>query len=98
MPPVTAATAPFGYVRLHGRNQGTWNARTASAADRFDYLYTPEELSEWREPIRQLAEETERTWVMFNNCKYDYAPRNAREMAEILGDVVAPTAERGAYR
>jgi len=26
---------------------------------------------------------------MFNNCKYDYAPRNAREMAEILGDVVA---------
>jgi hypothetical protein len=27
---------------------------------------------------------------MFNNCKYDYAPRNAREMAEVLGDVVAP--------
>jgi hypothetical protein len=27
---------------------------------------------------------------MFNNCKYDYAPRNAREMAEILGDIVAP--------
>ncbi len=61
-----------------------------SAADRFDYLYAPEELEEWREPIQHLAEETERTWVMFNNCKYDYAPRNAREMAEILGDVVAP--------
>ena len=27
---------------------------------------------------------------MFNNCKYDYAPRNARDMAEILGDVAAP--------
>ena len=61
-----------------------------SAADRFDYLYAREELEEWREPVRHLAEETERTWVMFNNCKYDYAPRNAREMAEILGDVVAP--------
>lgn len=92
MPPITAVTAPLGYVRLHGRNQGTWYARTASAADRFDYLYTPEELAEWREPIRELAEETERTWVMFNNCKYDYAPRNAREMAEILGDMVAPRA------
>jgi len=90
MPPVSAATSNLGYVRFHGRNAGTWNARTASAADRFDYLYTPEQLSEWVEPIDNLAQETERTWVMFNNCKYDYAPRNAREMAEILGDVVAP--------
>jgi uncharacterized protein YecE (DUF72 family) len=90
MPPVTAATSPLGYVRFHGRNAGTWNARTVSAADRFDYLYAREELEEWREPVRRLAEETERTWVMFNNCKYDYAPRNAREMAEVLGDVVAP--------
>jgi uncharacterized protein YecE (DUF72 family) len=67
-----------------------WNARTASAADRFDYLYSPDELEEWNSPIHELAEQTERTWVMFNNCRYDYAPRNAREMAEILGDVVAP--------
>ena len=90
MPPVTAATARLGYVRLHGRNQGTWSARTASAADRFDYLYTTDELEEWRQPMLDLAESTERTWVMFNNCKYDYAPRNAREMAEVLGDLMAP--------
>ena len=43
-------------------------------------------------PDPELADETERTWVMFNNCKYDYAPTNAREMAEILGDVVAERA------
>jgi uncharacterized protein YecE (DUF72 family) len=61
-----------------------------TAAERFDYLYAPDELAEWRDPVRQLAEETERTWVLFNNCRYDYAPRNAKEMAEILGDVVAP--------
>jgi len=90
VPPVTAATAPLGYVRFHGRNAATWAARTSSAADRFDYVYTPDELAEWRDPIKSLADETDRTWVMFNNCKYDYAPRNAREMAEILGDVVAP--------
>ena len=89
MPPITAATSALGYVRFHGRNSATWSARMASAADRFDYLYTPDELAEWLEPIDQLAHETERTWVMFNNCKYDYAPRNAREMATILGDVVA---------
>jgi uncharacterized protein YecE (DUF72 family) len=90
MPRVHAATAPFGYVRFHGRNAGMWYAKTQTAADRFDYLYTPDELAEWREPIERLAEETERTYVMFNNCKYDYAPRNAREMAEILGEAVAP--------
>ncbi len=90
MPPVVAATGRWGYVRLHGRNLETWSARTASAAERFDYLYTLEELAEWRERVADLAHETERTWVMFNNCKYDYAPRNAREMAEILGPLVAP--------
>jgi len=90
MPPITAATAPLGYVRFHGRNREMWNARTPSAAERFDYLYTPEELATWSFQLRQLAEETERTYVMFNNCKNDYAPRNGRELAEILGDVVAP--------
>jgi uncharacterized protein YecE (DUF72 family) len=92
MPPVSAATSNLGYVRFHGRNKSMWNARTASAADRFDYLYDPHELAEWGPSIVDLAGSTDRTWVMFNNCKYDYAPRNAREMAEILGDVVAPRA------
>ncbi len=90
MPPLAAATSEWGYVRFHGRNLETWSARTPSAADRFDYLYGRDELEEWREPIRRMAGETARTWVMFNNCKYDYAPRNAREMALVLGDVVAP--------
>jgi len=95
MPPVTAATAPWAYVRMHGRNRDTYFSRVGSAADRFDYLYTADELREWERPIRELAGETERTWVMFNNCKYDYAPRNAREMAEILGDLVAPRLSGG---
>jgi len=90
MPPVTASTAPWAYVRMHGRNRDTYFASTRSAADRFDWLYSAEELREWERPIRELADRTERTWVMFNNCKYDYAPRNAAEMAEILGDMVAP--------
>ncbi|MDZ4168680.1 MAG: DUF72 domain-containing protein [Coriobacteriia bacterium] len=90
MPAITGVTGRFGYVRFHGRNRGTWDARTATAADRFDYRYEPSELAEWAAPITEMAGETERTWVMFNNCKYDYAPTNARQMAEILGDVVAP--------
>lgn len=88
MPPLAAATTPWAYVRLHGRNREMWFARTSSAADRFDYLYTTEELGEVASRVRELADETEVTWVMFNNCKYDYAPRNARELAGILGEGV----------
>lgn len=88
LPGVCAATAPTGYVRLHGRNTETYFKRTGTAAERFDYLYSRDELEEWADPVRRLAEETEVTYVMFNNCRNDYAPRNAGEMASILGGVV----------
>ena len=52
VPTVVAATSPLAYVRLHGRNAGTWNARGGSASDRFDYLYSDEELEEWVEPLK----------------------------------------------
>ncbi len=93
MPPVTAATSDWSYVRLHGRNRETYFGKNASAADRFDYLYTEDELAEWSPRVRELAAESDTTWVMFNNCKYDYAPRNAREMAEVLGDIARPYGE-----
>jgi uncharacterized protein YecE (DUF72 family) len=91
MPPLVAATSRVGYVRLHGRNRDTYFARNVSAADRFDYLYSREELEEWAPKVAELAAGTDVTYVMFNNCKYDYAPRNARDFAEILGpELVEP--------
>ncbi|MDY0340303.1 MAG: DUF72 domain-containing protein [Coriobacteriia bacterium] len=95
MPPQVAATSRVGYVRLHGRNRETYFARNVSAADRFDYLYTTAELEEWAPRIRELSAETDITYVMFNNCKYDYAPRNAREMAGILGPALVESVEPG---
>jgi len=41
-------------------------------------------LTEWVEPVRRLQEQTRTTYVMFNNCFADYAPRNARQMASLL--------------
>jgi uncharacterized protein YecE (DUF72 family) len=82
---VTAVTAPVAYIRFHGRNRETWHHRGASASERFDYLYTPDELREWEAPIRQLASSTDTVFAMFNNCRYDYAPRNAHDLARILG-------------
>ncbi len=53
---LVAATTPLAYVRFHGRNAGTWNARGGSAAQRFDYLYGEDELREWVAPAARAVE------------------------------------------
>jgi uncharacterized protein YecE (DUF72 family) len=92
MPATAALTSAWAYVRLHGRNAGTWRARTETSADRFDYLYSTDELLEWEPKIRELARDADQTFVFFNNNKYDYAQRNAAEIQTILGDLVPPRA------
>jgi uncharacterized protein YecE (DUF72 family) len=62
-----ALTSPTLYVRMHGRNAETWNVRGGSAAERFDYLYSDEELAELVEPLRELAAKAENAYVLFNN-------------------------------
>ena len=84
LPPITAVTADLAYIRFHGRNSATWNARVGSAAQRFRYFYPIEELAEWVAPIRHLQEEAGTTYAMFNNCFSDYAPRNAQQLMSLL--------------
>ena len=67
VPTVTAITSPTAYVRFHGRNAETWNKRGGSAAERFDYLYSDDELREWVGPLRELTEEAENAYAFFNN-------------------------------
>ena len=60
LPPIAAATHPVSCVRFHGRNRGTWNIRGArSSAERFDWMYSADELAEWVEPLSRLAGEAE---------------------------------------
>lgn len=93
MPPLAAVTSDWSYVRFHGRNQETWFKRTESSTERFDWDYSDAELHEWEPRLRDLAAEADETFVMFNNNAYDYAQRNARQMAEILSDLVPPRPE-----
>jgi len=67
LPTVVAVTGPIAYVRFHGRNEETWNKRTGSAAERFDYLYSEEELREWVPQLRELANQSQEVYAMFNN-------------------------------
>src|SRR5207237_10503439 len=73
---VVAATSSTAYVRFHGRNLTTWNKRGGSAAERFDYLYSDQELGEWIEPLRELAGEAEEAYAFFNNNASSEDPEN----------------------
>ena len=73
MPAVTSDTA---YVRFHGRNLATWNKRGGSAAERFDYLYSEDELKEWVPTLRELAGEAKQAFALFNNNSTAQDPRN----------------------
>ena len=76
VPTVPAVTSETAYVRFHGRNLATWNKRGGSAAERFDYLYTDEELGEWVEPLRELAAQSAHTYAFFNNNSSSEDPDN----------------------
>jgi uncharacterized protein YecE (DUF72 family) len=85
VPPVVAVTGPVALVRMHGRNHETWEKKGIGAAERFDYLYGEEELEEWAPRVQRLAEGSGEVHVLMNNCRHDYAVRNARQLADRLG-------------
>lgn len=83
MPPVAVATSQVGYVRFHGRNYANW-WKSGEGKDRYDYLYSQDELLEWVPKIRQLADETDTVYVFMNNCFQGKAAYNAVELRELL--------------
>jgi uncharacterized protein YecE (DUF72 family) len=83
--PVWEVTNPnLAFVRLHGRNADTWRRATATAAERFDYLYSNVELQEFVGPIRDVAARAAAVHVLFNNCRDDKAQRNADTLNRML--------------
>jgi uncharacterized protein YecE (DUF72 family) len=92
-PTVLGLTSPTAYVRFHGRNAETWNKRGGSASERFDYLYSDDELQEWVAPLRELAGQAEQAYAFFNNNatspdgrggRMAQAAANAKELQRLL--------------
>ena len=90
LPRIAAATHPVAYVRFHGRNWRTWNLKGRTSAERFDWLYDREELEDWVEPLAGLSEQAEEVYALFNNNRYDYAPRSAQTLRELLDEREIP--------
>lgn len=70
MPPIAEATSDIGQMRFHGRNRGAWEKKGLATAERFNYLYTEEELKEWVPKIKDLAAQTRQLHVLFIVCRW----------------------------
>jgi uncharacterized protein YecE (DUF72 family) len=93
---VAAVTDPnLAVVRFHGRSDETWDAKATSAAERFKYFYSDDELREWVPRLDALAHQAERVHALMNNCYQDYGVRNAARLRDLLASAGEDTSARG---
>jgi uncharacterized protein YecE (DUF72 family) len=87
IPPVWEVTHPdLAMIRMHGRNATTWNKKgLASAAERFDYRYSEEELRSFIPPLIDVAGRVGAVHVIFNVNNGDQGVHGARTMRGLLG-------------
>ena len=77
-------TGPVGYFRMHGRNYGNWFRSDADVNERYDYLYSYEELLEVRDLVQVIAETAGDTYVIANNHRNAQAASNALELQNLV--------------
>ena len=78
--PGAMVTARLGYVRLHGRNLQDWFRESAGRDDRYNYLYSPEELKPWVEKVERIRQQVDDVYVITNNHYEGQAVVNAFEL------------------
>lgn len=90
--PAALTTSLVGYVRLHGRNYQNWFREKAPRDERYNYLYSLDELDPWLVRIKEVAKQTRETYVITNNHFRGQAVVNAVEIKAALKEkrVTAP--------
>jgi len=86
MKPTERATSRVSYVRLHGRRYDTWFSDDPATppSERYNYLYTQQELEPWAARIQHVAEGSESTFVITNNHFEGKAIVNALQLIHLL--------------
>jgi uncharacterized protein YecE (DUF72 family) len=82
--PSEKVTTPVGYVRLHGRNYEHWFTSNDHPEERYNYLYTLDELKPWAARIAHIAKSAEIVFVVTNNHFEGKAIANALELTSLL--------------
>jgi uncharacterized protein YecE (DUF72 family) len=96
-PPLQASKPvdrPLTYLRLHGRNRAQWWDH-AEAEDRYNYLYSKDELAPFAETAKAEADEGQRVIVAFNNHFSAKAVANAAILKYQIGQIVPGEYPRG---
>jgi uncharacterized protein YecE (DUF72 family) len=91
--PAALTTSRVGYVRMHGRNYQNWFRDKAPRDERYNYLYSIDELDPWLVRIKEVAKETRETYVITNNHFRGQAVVNAIEIKAALKEELVPAPE-----
>lgn len=76
-------TSNIGYVRLHGRNYDQWFEHERSE-DRYNYLYTEQQLAGWKGKVENIAKKAGVTFVVANNHFQGKAAANALQLKHMI--------------
>ncbi|HZQ51446.1 MAG TPA: DUF72 domain-containing protein [Bryobacteraceae bacterium] len=82
--PAALTTSLTGYIRLHGRNYKSWFTENKHPGERYDYLYSVEELDPWLDRIKAVEKQAKDTYVVTNNHYLGKGVVNALEISSIL--------------
>jgi uncharacterized protein YecE (DUF72 family) len=84
--PGAEVTSPLGYVRLHGRRYDTWfsDDATIPAHERYNYLYSGDELAPWATRIQNVAGRARDVFVVTNNHYLGKGVVNALQLLSLL--------------
>ena len=88
-------TGPVAYYRFHGRNFGAWFAEGRPSHERYDYLYSTEELEPYASRIRERATDARaRAIVVITNNHYQgQAAVNALQLKSWMSGHPVPAPE-----
>ena len=99
--PSARVTSHVGYVRVHGRNYQEWFRDKAPVEQRYNYLYTADELAPWAERTKEIAADptTREVYVVTNNHYKGKAVANALMLKSMVTGqrVIAPSGVYEAY-
>jgi uncharacterized protein YecE (DUF72 family) len=85
--PSAHSTNPdLSYVRLHGRNYKNWFNEKAGRDERYNYMYSTDELEDWIEKIKSLGKKSKKVVVITNNHYRGQALANALQIKNMLTD------------
>jgi len=84
--PSARSTSAVGYVRLHGRRYDTWFSDDPASPpeERYNYLYSTEELEPWAERTEHVAAHSKTTFVVANNHFQAKSIVNALQLIHVL--------------